>query len=41
MPSLINLFTLVVSVRADTFANNHLSKYLLSSNPMSSFGLHM
>ncbi|EKM76021.1 hypothetical protein AGABI1DRAFT_79240 [Agaricus bisporus var. burnettii JB137-S8] len=28
-------------VSADTFANNYLSKYLLSSNPMSSFGLHI
>ncbi|KAJ3576709.1 hypothetical protein NP233_g252 [Leucocoprinus birnbaumii] len=28
-------------VSADTFANNHLSRHLLSQNPLSSFGLHI
>ncbi|KAF7782907.1 hypothetical protein Agabi119p4_2283 [Agaricus bisporus var. burnettii] len=28
-------------VSADTFANNRLSSHLVSSNPLSSFGLHM
>jgi len=28
-------------VGADTFANNHLSIWLLSTNPLTDFGLHM